>query len=123
MDINDNFTSEHEIYLYCRSIVSCGECQLSKYCRPCKQIDNPDFFCTSKLDYSSSCTNHNFLNICASAWPWWSILCIISICLIIFGIITYLLYRCCTCFFSQLTEIELQELRSKNVSHSNSDKI
>ncbi|KAJ1609620.1 hypothetical protein OIY81_2297 [Cryptosporidium canis] len=103
--------TEMNIFKYCREIKSCGECQLSKFCSPCRISGSSDFFCTSKVDSIASCQQNNMSNICASAWPWWIYLCIVLLSLVISGMVLIILYKCCTCLFVKVQETELEDIK------------
>ncbi|KAH8742028.1 hypothetical protein FG386_003530 [Cryptosporidium ryanae] len=100
--------TETDVVAFCREIKSCGECQLSRFCSPCNSKQG-SFFCTSKVDSITSCRNAS--NICISPWPWWVYLCIALIILIILGILFILFYKCCTCLFVRVSEVELQRIK------------
>ncbi|KAK9173549.1 Uncharacterized protein cmbei_3002380 [Cryptosporidium meleagridis] len=111
-----NELTEVDIFNICRSINSCGECQLSKFCSPCKVSGSSEFFCTSKVDSITSCQKNTMSNICASAWPWWIYLCLVLLSLVILGMILIILYKCCTCLFVKVQETEIEDLKLKKKS-------
>ncbi|KAF7458612.1 putative 3-ketoacyl-CoA reductase [Cryptosporidium felis] len=102
--------AELEILNYCRAIKSCGECQLSNFCSPCRISEKTDFLCTSKLDSITSCQQNNMSNICVSTLPWWIYICFISLSLVIIGMVSIVLYKCCTCLFVKVKETEIEEI-------------
>ncbi|KAH8583750.1 oxidoreductase [Cryptosporidium sp. chipmunk genotype I] len=106
----NNELTETDIFDNCRSIKSCGECQLSKFCSPCKISGSSEFFCTSKVDSIASCQQNTMSNICASGWPWWIYLCLVLLSLVILGMTLIILYKCCTCLFVKVQETELEDL-------------
>ncbi|KAH7647423.1 hypothetical protein FG379_002544 [Cryptosporidium bovis] len=115
--MNDQLLTETDVVSFCRRVKSCGECQLSGLRSPCNSGEG-DFVRTSKVDSITSCRNTS--NICISQWPWWIYLCLTFIFLIIMGILFILFYKCCTCLFVRVSEVELQEIRSRN-SQKNQD--
>lgn len=106
-----NELTEMDIFDRCRAIKSCGECQLSKFCSPCRVPGSTDFFCTSKVDSIASCQQNNMSNICITSWPWWIYLCLVLLSLVIFGMVLIILYKCCTCLFVKVQETELEDLK------------
>ncbi|KAK6589201.1 hypothetical protein RS030_213438 [Cryptosporidium xiaoi] len=114
--MSDQLLTETDVVSFCKRIRSFRECQLSRLCSTCNS--GGDFVRTSKVDSITSCRNTS--NISISRWPWWIYLCLTFIFLIIMGILFILFYKCCTCLFVRVSEVELQEIRSRN-SHKNQD--